>query len=68
MLAVERRRRAIRVDVFHLAMPPDIAAFLDVDVVAGAAENDDLVLTELPRVFSSASSTFFFSGTIAPRR
>ena len=40
MLAVERDGRAIGVDVFELAMPPDIAAFFDVNLVAGAPKND----------------------------
>ena len=41
MLTVERHGRAMRVHVFKLAMPPDIAALLDVNVVAGPPENDD---------------------------
>ena len=66
MLAIERDRRAIGVDVFELAMPPDIAAFLDVNLVSGAAKNDH----PLDRAFLplSASSTFCLSGTMAPRR
>src|SRR5450432_922883 len=40
MLAIEWDSRTMRVDIFQLAMPPDVAAFLDVDLVAGASEND----------------------------
>ena len=29
-------------DVFQFAVPPEVAAFLDVDVVAGAAQDDDV--------------------------
>ncbi len=41
MLAIERGGRTFRIDVFQLAMPPDVAAFLDVNVVASPPENDD---------------------------
>src|SRR5450432_203700 len=40
MLAIEGNGRAVGVDIFQLAMPPDVAAFLDVDLVAGPPEND----------------------------
>ncbi len=40
MLAVERERGAMRIDIFKFAMPPDVAPFLDVHLVASASEND----------------------------
>src|SRR5882724_11235325 len=41
MFAVERLCGAVCAHVFGLAVPPDVAAFLDVDVEIGAAKNDD---------------------------
>ena len=40
MLALERDRRTMGVDVFQLAMPPDVASFFDVNFVPGPSEND----------------------------
>ena len=40
MLAIERRRRTIRIHVFQFPMPPNIAAFFHVDVVSGATKNN----------------------------
>ncbi len=40
MFAVERGGRTICIDIFQLPMPPHVAPFLHVDVVAGAAKND----------------------------
>src|SRR5205814_8162203 len=40
MFAVERRWRTIRIDIFQLAMPPDIALLLHVNFVSRAAKND----------------------------
>src|SRR5438105_7274955 len=34
MLAIERDRRALRIDIFQFAMPPDVAPFLDVHLVS----------------------------------
>src|SRR5215813_4773215 len=41
MLAVEGHRRTVRIDIFQLAKPPDVAAFFHVNVISGAAKNDD---------------------------
>src|SRR5438045_5564167 len=40
MLAIERSRWAICVHILQFTMPPNIAAFLHVDVVSGPAKND----------------------------
>jgi len=40
MFAIHGNGGAFRVDVFRLAVPPDIAPLLDVDVEAGAAGHD----------------------------
>ncbi len=40
MLAVNRRRRAVGIDVIQFAMPPHIPPFFDVNVISGAAKND----------------------------
>ena len=40
VFAVERGRRAFGVDIFELAMPPDVASFFDVNLIPGAAKND----------------------------
>ena len=41
MFAVERLCGTVCARVFGLAVPPDVAAFLDVNVEIGAAKNDD---------------------------
>src|SRR2546430_5532377 len=40
MLAVERHRRAISIDIFQLAMPPHVAAFFHVNVASGASKDN----------------------------
>ena len=40
MFAIERCRWTIVIDVFELAMPPDIAAFFHVDLIVRALENN----------------------------
>src|SRR5439155_21856610 len=40
MLAIERRGRAVCIDIFQFPMPPDIASFFYVDVVSRAPKND----------------------------
>src|SRR5437667_279252 len=40
MLAVERCRWAVCIDILQFPVPPNIAAFLHVDVVSGPAKND----------------------------
>jgi len=40
MLAIEWRRRAVGIDVLQFSVPPNVTAFLHVDVVSGAAKND----------------------------
>ena len=40
MLAVVRRGRTICIHVFQFSMPPNVAAFLHVDVVCRAAKNN----------------------------
>ena len=40
MFAVEFLGWTIGVDVFQLAVPPDVPAFLDVNLVVGAAQHD----------------------------
>ena len=40
MFAIERDRRTLGIDIFQLLMPPDVAAFFHVDLVAGAPKND----------------------------
>ena len=40
MFAVERRRRTIVVNVFQLAMPPNVAALFHVNFIVGALENN----------------------------
>src|SRR6266542_6074103 len=40
MLAIERRRPAVCIDILQFPMPPDIAAFFHVDVVSGTSKND----------------------------
>src|SRR3954453_12917760 len=41
VLAIEGNGRAVGIDILHLAVPPDIALFLDVNIVAGSAKYDD---------------------------
>ena len=41
MLGIECHRLAIRIDVFQLAMPPNVAAFFHVNFIARSPENDD---------------------------
>ena len=41
MFAVERLGRTLRAYVLGLAVPPDVAILLNVDIEVGAAENDD---------------------------
>src|SRR5690242_16699573 len=41
MLTIERNRRAISIHVLQLPMPPHVAAFFHVDLIASALENDD---------------------------
>jgi hypothetical protein len=41
--AVHLLRRAMRIDGLQLAMPPQVAAFLELHFVVGAAEHDDLL-------------------------
>src|SRR6266513_5247511 len=40
MLAVERHRRGISIDIFQLAMPPHVAAFFHVNVASGASKDN----------------------------
>ena len=40
MLAIERSGWAIGIHILQFAMPPNVAAFLHVDVVSGPAKND----------------------------
>jgi hypothetical protein len=40
MLAIERSRWAVGIHILQFAVPPNIAAFLHVDLVAGPAKND----------------------------
>src|SRR4029453_13588806 len=40
VLAVERHRWTVRVDILQLAMPPDVAAFFHVNLVSCATENN----------------------------
>src|SRR2546423_1728692 len=40
MLAVERHRRAISIDIFQLPMPPHVAAFFHVNVASGASKDN----------------------------
>ena len=47
--------------------PPQIAAFLPVDIAAGAFQDHHVLNAFHVRVFS-ASSTFFFSGMARPAR
>ena len=42
MLAVERCRRAICIDIFQFTVPPDIAAFFHVNFVSDPTKNDYL--------------------------
>ena len=41
VLAVDGRRRTVRIDILQFAMPPDVAAFLHVNLVSRATKNDD---------------------------
>ena len=41
MLAVERYRRTVRVDILQFAVPPDVAAFFHVNVISRATKNDN---------------------------
>src|SRR5919201_3958399 len=41
MLAVEWHRRAVGIDVLQLSMPPNVAPFFHVDLVASALKDDD---------------------------
>jgi hypothetical protein len=41
MLAIDGHGRTVRVDIFQFAMPPDVAAFLHVNLVSCATENDN---------------------------
>src|SRR6266496_1840539 len=40
MLAIEWRRRAVCIHVLQFSVPPNVTAFLHVDVVSGATKND----------------------------
>ena len=40
VLAVVVDNRRVGIDVFQFAMPPDIASFLDMDLIVGTAEDD----------------------------
>ena len=65
MFAVERLGRTIGAHIFDFAVPPNVAALANVNVGFLRRKTITRLTASLP---SSASSTFFFSGTIWPRR